>query len=372
MGDKKRPFILLDFFKGFGVNLLKFQKIILSFFIFFGVFFLTYTLFALYHYVQCEKIVLEENGVETVYKYDTHEQKLLSVFYALTILEKTENTLTIKTPNGKNVYVKYDDTNKYLLVQKSKVRYSTSKRVAILYISTGKYIRFWADFYQEMEKYFLPNHEKTYFLFTDHDELAVPKNVIKVHQDQLPWPYITLKRYHFFDSVKEQLKQFDFIYFLNGTMIPVSEINEDIFPTEEQKIMVTLHPGYFKGNPEHFPYDRNSKSNAYIPKGSGQYYFMGGFNGGTSTGFLKLIETLKEWTDTDIKNNVIPSWHDESMLNAYVYHKMKMGYQPLILIPIYAIPQTGHANVDEFRPFTKQLILDKAKYGGHTYLRKPD
>lgn len=44
-----------------------------------------------------------------------------------------------------------------------------------------------------MEKYFLPRHEKIYFLFTDHDDLKVPNNVVKVYQDELPWPYVTLK-----------------------------------------------------------------------------------------------------------------------------------------------------------------------------------
>ena len=351
------------------MNLLKFQKVILYFFVFWGVFFLTCILFALYNHIQYEEIVLEENGVETVYKYDGNEQRLLSVFYALTILEKTENTLTIKTPCGKNVYVKDNGTNKYCLVQESKVCYSTPKKVAILYISTGKYIKFWDNFYKEMEKYFLPNHEKTYFLFTDHDSIKVGKNVIKVHQDQLPWPYITLKRFHFFDGIKDQLKKYDYIYFLNGTMLPVDFVTEEIFPTKEQEIMVTLHPGYFKGKPEHLPYDRNSKSNAYIPKDSGKYYAMGGFNGGTSEGFLKLIETLKEWTDMDLANKVIPAWHDESMLNRYLLTKMNEGLQPLILIPEYAIPETGHGNVDEFRPYTKQLILDKGKYGGHGNLR---
>ena len=269
------------------------------------------------------------------------------------------------------VYVKQNN-GVYDLVQHSQVTYTGPKKVAILYISTGKYIKFWEGFYQAMEKYFLPRHEKTYFLFTDHDELTVPNNVVRVHQDQLPWPYITFKRFHFFDGVKEKLKEFDYIYFLNGTMMPVAEINEEIFPTKEQSFMVTLHPGYFRVEERHLPYERSEKSQACVYENEGKYYFMGGFNGGTSEGFLKLIEVLKDWTDIDINNNVMPCWHDESMLNGYVYRKMDIGYQPLILIPIYAIPQTGHGNMDELRPFAKQLILDKAKYGGHSYLRKND
>lgn len=41
------------------------------------------------------------------------------------------------------------------------------KKIAILYICTGKYDIFWEDFYKTSEKYFLNNSEKHYFVFTD-------------------------------------------------------------------------------------------------------------------------------------------------------------------------------------------------------------
>ena len=340
--------------------------------LFVGSFLSGYVFFAFFEHERAEKIVLVENSKEVSYQYDEQEKRLLQVFYAFDVSEKTQNTIEIKIADGIKVFVRKEDSNKYELLQHSKEFYTEPKKIAILYISTGKYIKFWDGFYQAMEKYFLPRHEKTYFLFTDHDDLAVPKNVVKVHQDQLPWPYITFKRFHFFDGVKDKLKEFDYIYFLNGTMMPVAEINEEIFPTKEQEIMVTLHPGYFRGDQKYLPYDRNPRSKAYIAHGDGKYYFMGGFNGGTSEGFLKLIERLMNWTDIDLLNKVMPAWHDESMLNRYVLSKMGENLKPLILTPLYAVPQTGHSGVDEFRVNPRQLILDKAKYGGHGYLRNSD
>lgn len=44
---------------------------------------------------------------------------------------------------------------------------NNSLNIAILYIGIGKYKNFWFDFYNTCEKYFLPNHIKQYFLFTD-------------------------------------------------------------------------------------------------------------------------------------------------------------------------------------------------------------
>ena len=113
-------------------------------------------------------------------------------------------------------------------MQESQISYTSPKKIAVLYISTGRYICFWNDFYTSAEKHFLPRHKKTYFLFTDHDDLSVPDNVVKIHQEQLPRPYITLKRYHFFSAIESLLKKFDYIYFVNGNTIITQDINEEI------------------------------------------------------------------------------------------------------------------------------------------------
>ena len=320
-----------------------------------------------------EKIKITEYGDIKSYIFIEERKTLSRGFDELKISRQTENTFSVDMMDRKRVYMKNpENLDQYKLVQESMVKYTVPKKVAILYMATGRYIKFWDNFYSSMEKYFLPRHEKTYFLFTDHDDLQVPNNVVKIHQDQLPWPYVTLKRFHFFSQVSEELSKFDYIYFLNGTMMPLREINEEIFPTEEQAIMVTLHPGYFRSRQSHRPYDRNRKSKAYIPSNEGEYYAMGGFNGGTGKGFLKVIKTLKEWTDIDLKNNTMPVWHDESLLNRYLLTYMKENGKPLVLLPEYAIPETGHSMVDELRPYAKMFILDKGKYGGHGWLRSSD
>ena len=321
-----------------------------------------------------KEYVLIQKGGALSYFYDEGDSFLKSVndrtILPLKIQRRTKNSFSVATPQGVDVFV-HIKNNVYELVQSSQVLYTEPQKVAILYMATGKYIKFWDGFYQTMEKYFLPRHEKTYFLFTDHDDLSVPKNVVKVHQDQLPWPYITFKRFHFFDGVKEQLKEFDYIYFLNGTMMPVAEINEEIFPTKEQGVAVTIRAGDFRRKYlQWFRYSRNKKSKSYIALDEGKYYFMGGFNGGTSEGFIKLIETLKNWTDIDIQNNVIPSWHDESMLNRYAIDLMNKGEYPLILMPEYSLyeDETPHRG-SEFDPVAKMIVLDKDRRGGSKWFR---
>ena len=326
-----------------------------------------------------ELVRLSENGKDTQFIFNKKEHYLSAALdekttpFKIPVVRYTEKTIHTLTAEGKKGYLYHSGFATYNLVQESKVKYTTPKKVAILYISTGKYITFWKNFYNQMEKHFLPRHEKTYFLFTDHDDLVVPKNVVKVHQDQLPWPYVTFKRYHFFESIEKELSKFDYIYFLNGTMLPVQDVNEDIFPTKEQEVMVTLHPGYMYSYNYGVPYDGNLKSKAFVDPGYATHYFMGGFNGGTGKGFLKLTKTIREWTDIDIKNGVMPAWHDESMLNAYMVQVMQNGLKPLILMSEYAIPESSKGwHLDDLFPYTKMIVIDKGKHGGHSFLRGQD
>ncbi|MBO7244797.1 MAG: hypothetical protein J6V53_05915 [Alphaproteobacteria bacterium] len=283
------------------------------------------------------------------------------------ILEITENTIAIQDNSGFKRFKK-NNQNVYEPIQASKVSFTQPKKIAILYISTGRYIIFWENFYNSMEKHFLPNHDKTYFLFTDHDELEVPQNVVKIHQDQLPWPYVTMKRYHFFEAIKDKLEKFDYIYFLNGDCQPVRDINEEIFPTNEQEIMVTLHSWFWLSHKNKYPYERNPQSKSYIPYHQGRFYITGAFNGGTSKGFLKMTSIIKKWTDIDIKNNITPIFHDESMINKYLFTYFNQN-PPLILFPEYVITQSYQYSASIEFPFYKMMLINKNKKGGRDYLR---
>lgn len=237
-------------------------------------------------------------------------------------------------------------------------------KIAILYIATGRYIIFWDDFYQKAEQNFLPHYDKTYFVWTDDMQREFPKNVVRIYQRQLEWPLITLRRFDMFRGQAEQLKKYDYIYFLNANMLPVRPVGDEILPTKNQGLVVTAHPGYYKAANAYFPYDRNPRSRAYIPNGKGSIYAMGGFNGGRAPEYLKLIEECDKAVRKDAENHVMAKWHDESHLNKYILDK-----NPLVLPPAYAYPQEGYASLHEFKDSHKILILDKRRFGGHAYLR---
>ncbi len=273
-----------------------------------------------------------------------------------------------------DIWLKNDTQFGDNIVPENWIRLPGKADIAMLYIATGRYIVFFDEYYKSMEKNFLPEDNKTYFVWTDSDR-KFPQNVIKIPTENLGWPKATLYRYKLFQNEWDKLKEFDYMYYVNANMIAVKPVGHEIIPTDEQGITATLHPGYYKsvGN---LPYDRNEKSTAYIPytHTPPQYkpkekYFMGGFNGGTAKAFKQLIDTISKNTDIDEKNSVVAKWHDESHLNRYLYDK-----NPLILSPAYGYPENkvgSRATHKEFHKTHKLLIMDKSnpRWGGHKYLR---
>ena len=207
---------------------------------------------------------------------------------------------------------------------------SINPKVAILYIATGNYSVYWPEFYKSMEKNFLPNYEKQYFVFTDK-KIKKEKNVTHIYRKWHGFPGDSIDRFDLFLSLEKELKKYKYTYFLNANAEVVQPVGEEILPTRKQKITVAIHPGFYrKGNVYNYPYERRAFSTAYIPEGLGKHYVQGGFNGGYTTEYLKMVKTLSQNIKEDRENNVQAIWHDESHLNRYVIDK-----EPLYLPPNY-------------------------------------
>lgn len=242
------------------------------------------------------------------------------------------------------------------------------KKVAILYIGTGRYTIFWDEFFTSCEKNLLRNCEKHYFFFTDSDDFASNEKITIVPQDNLGWPLITALRYKILNKVKDDLRNYDYAFFFNGNMEVIREIKEEeLIPTQEEGYIVApLHScnKRVKTNWE-FDYERNPKSTSYIPFGKGKYYFHAGLLGGRVKEFLEMLDECEKMMDEDLKNNIIPKFHDESVFNKYV-----LSHQYKILSNNYIHPTHGKPFL-RLNPNVKIIQRDKSKfkYGGHAYLR---
>ncbi len=237
-------------------------------------------------------------------------------------------------------------------------------KIGILYICTGNYTIFWQKFYLSMEKYFLPGVEKYYFIFTDAPVLAYEKEnakIHRIHQENLGWPNNTLKRFHMFLTIRQDLESMEYVFFFNANLQIMQTIGADEFlPKSGENLLAVLHPGFYNKDREKFTYENDPRSTAYIPASSGIYYFAGGLMGGQTRKFLEAVKIIAKNIDIDSEKEVTALWHDESHWNKYLVGRKDIH----MLSPAFLYPE------DWKLPFEiKILVRDKNKYGGHSALR---
>ena len=234
-------------------------------------------------------------------------------------------------------------------------------RVAILNISIGRYTVFWDGFYVSCEKNFLTDAEKEYFVFSDAEDLlhGDEDNVHLIYQENMGWPFNTMKRYHLFSGIEEKLNRFDYIFFVNGNAIFAEPLTTKLINPYKDLITVQ-HPANYRIPIDKMPYERNPQSNAYIPYGEGRFYVQGAFVGGKTQPFLDMCRELDKMTEEDIKRGIIAIWHDESFLNMYVtrYDNFQILGRQYLYYEEYAFP---------YRPVI--MLRDKNKGGSVNKVR---
>ncbi|WP_081431131.1 hypothetical protein [Moorena bouillonii] len=249
-------------------------------------------------------------------------------------------------------------------------------KVGLLIICTGKYHRFMEGLYESASKFFMNNHDVTYFFFSDQDDMKQYQNMKIIKIPHLPWPLIALMRYHFFDQYRAVLSDMDFLFCCDVDMRFVSLCGDEILPNTSSGLVGVDHPGYclmprLKSKFDRLlenhllkkigitpritnkrlrgTYETNPISTAYIAPDQGEVYYAGAFNGGRTDAFLTMCDHIKQNVNQDLSKNYIAVWHDESHLNRYF-----INHPPKTLSPSYCYPESWNL------PFPKILLaLDK-------------
>ncbi len=231
-------------------------------------------------------------------------------------------------------------------------------RIAILYICTGKYHIFFKEFFDSCEEFFIPDVEKTYFVFSDHKELDKYEHIKFYYKECEGFPNDSLYRFRTFLLAEDELKEFDYIFFFNSNMKFVQLVDKSVLPVEEDGYLCCLDADYDKVYPHpcFYPYERNKKSAAFIPRGlKGYRYYHGGVNGGRVKEYLEMCHTLKENIDKDYRNGIVAIFHDESHLNKFFSEHRCKGLSS----------DYGTAEGYEMVGKTKLVITDKTRYDSY-------
>jgi len=184
---------------------------------------------------------------------------------------------------------------------------SDKTKIGILLISTWKYNKFIDSTIQQIRELFFKNSEVIIYLHTDSTDKHDADLIIKINHKE--WPFVALEKFKTFVENQDKY-DCDYLFYLDVDTKIFKHVNEDIL----DDFVVTEHSGYVGkiGTPE-----TNPISKAFIPKSEYTKYICGAFFGGKKKTFLQIAKLLQENTKSDLQNNYIAIWHDESHLNKY-------------------------------------------------------
>ena len=187
---------------------------------------------------------------------------------------------------------------------------TTKYNVGLIVVATNKYDSFLYNLFDGADKFFLKNHNVTYFVFTDSDIDLSKYQAVKVPYEHRKWPYVTLERYEGFWNNREVFKDQDYLFLCDADMAIVDEVGDELLSDN----VATIHPGIYGGRGN---YETNPESLAYISEEEPIVYFCGGFCGGSKETFLNKSQTISTNINKDKEKNLIAIWYDESHSNRW-------------------------------------------------------
>lgn len=228
-------------------------------------------------------------------------------------------------------------------------------KVGVLIISTVNYTQFIPNLLEGINKFFLKNHDVTIFLHTDKLDYPVDKNMVIVPVVHNPWPHMTLDRYAIFAANHECYKDMDFLYYIDADSKVIAPIGDEILGPL-MGVITFSYDGKFCSRQKIF--EVNEKSTAYVAPDESFLYFVGGFQGGSRLQYLEACRVLAANIYTDLQNDIIARFHDESHWNRYLNDNISMVVK---LSPDYAYPEPlpalckGRTRVEFIRKIIKEF-----------------
>lgn len=226
---------------------------------------------------------------------------------------------------------------------------SFADTIGLCVMATGKYSQYAERMIASARTYFCNDHDVTFFVFTDQ-KINIDKDIVRVEQKRLGWPYDTLFRFKVYYDNKHLFKKMDYLFAVDADMLFVDHVGSEILSDR----VATLHPGYVgkKG-----PYEKKRHTMARVKKHEEKNYYCGGFYGGRKKEFLRLCNYTTKNIKIDLKNDFIAVWHDESHINRFFIDRPPTK----VLSPSYCYPESWDL------PYPKKLLaLDK----DHLEMRK--
>ncbi|XP_021563961.1 histo-blood group ABO system transferase, partial [Carlito syrichta] len=199
--------------------------------------------------------------------------------------------------------------------------------IGLTVFAIKKYVVFLKLFLETAEKHFMVGHRVTYYVFTDRPA-DVPRValgagrrlVVLTVGTYARWQDVSMRRMQAISDFSERRfrHEVDYLVCADVDMQFDDHVGVEIL----SPLFGTLHPGFYGSSREAFTYERRPRSQAYISRDEGDFYYMGAFFGGSVQEVTRLSKACHQAMMVDQANGIEAVWHDESHLNKYLlYHK---------------------------------------------------
>ncbi|XP_063794558.1 histo-blood group ABO system transferase 1-like [Pseudophryne corroboree] len=218
-------------------------------------------------------------------------------------------------------------------------------RIGLTVFAIKKYTVFVQTFISTAEQFFMVGHNVSYYIFTDRVG-DIPNITLGEGRDivilEVPgykrWQEVSMRRMEMIRDHSHQrfINEVDYLVCVDVDM----KFSDHVGVESLSDVFGTLHPGYYRASRDHFTYERRRESTAYIPRDEGDFYYAGGYFGGSVEEVYKLTNFCHNAMMTDKENHIEAIWHDESYLNKYfLYHKPTKILSPEYLwVLSYGVP----------------------------------
>lgn len=236
-------------------------------------------------------------------------------------------------------------------------------KVALSFWGTQKYLNFLPQWYDSLEKNFLIDVDKTYFVLTDGEIDDIPDNMVLLKIPNYGFPTTFYKTFEELLKIKEYVDGYDWLLSVDADMIAYDKISYVDFFDDSKKYIGVHHPCHYLNMPPHdkFPgsFETNPKSKAFVTEDMDlSAYYQGCLWGGKIPYIFDMMKELDRWTKEDLNNDISPIWYEESYFNKFfILNKSEVH----TLSPEFAYPEV-YSQGCPFNPKLVHLAKDNSKY----------
>ncbi|XP_075414966.1 histo-blood group ABO system transferase 1-like [Tenrec ecaudatus] len=239
--------------------------------------------------------------------------------------------------------------------------------IGLTVFAIKKYVVFLKLFLETAEQFFMVGHKVIYYIFTDRpaDVPDIPlgqgrRLVVLQVRSYRRWQDVSSRRMKMIRSFADRrfLQEVDYLVCADVDMKFSDRVGAEVL----SPLFGTLHPGFYTADRQAFTYERRPESQAYIPPDEGDFYYAGGFFGGSVSEVHRLTKACHQAMMVDLAHGIEAVWQDESYLNRYLLYRKPTK----VLSPEYTWDE---------RMLSRPPILRKLRYvavpKNHQAIRNP-